>query len=90
MRMMLAGFGLVAVLAGCEETPVAETEDACGASSYQSLIGQDRAAVTAAGLEPGQKVRIYGPGAMLTMDYRADRINVELDSGDRVIKVPCG
>ena len=79
-------------LAACQEddTAVVTPEDACGASQYQSLVGQDEAAVMAAGITPGQKARVFGPDAVLTMDFRSDRINVELDGSGKVIRVYCG
>ena len=85
--------GLVALLAlaGCKETQMSDMEkDACGASAYRSLIGQDRAAVTEAGLISGPDIRIIGPGSMVTMDHRPDRLNIELDADDKVIAVRCG
>lgn len=30
------------------------------------------------------------PGTMLTMDYRADRVNVYLDARKRITKINCG
>ena len=89
-------FALIAALlplAACMEdnTPrPADTADACGAAALQSLVGQDRAAVTEAGLTPDRKTRIFGPGAALTMDFREDRVNVELDAADRVVRIYCG
>lgn len=89
-------FALIAALlplAACMEDdtpPPADTADACGAAALQSLVGQDRAAVIEAGLTPDRKTRIFGPGAALTMDFREDRVNVELDAADRVVRIYCG
>ncbi|MGB2202674.1 MAG: I78 family peptidase inhibitor [Pseudooceanicola atlanticus] len=89
-------FALIAALlplAACMEDdtpPPADTADACGAAALKSLVGQDRAAVTEAGLTPDRKTRIFGPGAALTMDFREDRVNVELDAADRVVRIYCG
>ena len=46
--------------------------------------------MTEAGLTPDRKTRIFGPGAALTMDFREDRVNVELDAADRVVRIYCG
>ena len=91
MRAALAVCAALA-LAGCKEEMVTSTspEDACGASQYQSLVGQDRAAVAEAGLVAGPNVRILTPGSVMTMDYRADRVNVELDEDDKVVRIHCG
>lgn len=75
---------------GAPAAPATPAEDLCSASAYQGLVGQDRAAVAAAGLEPGPKTRIYGPTDMITEDFRPDRINVVMDGTDRVLRVTCG
>ncbi|WP_136636423.1 I78 family peptidase inhibitor [Pseudooceanicola onchidii] len=78
-------------LAGCRETGVTEVaDDPCGATQYQSLVGQDRAAIAAAGLEAGRDLRILGPDDMATMDYRADRLNIDLDDAGVVTRLRCG
>lgn len=58
----------------------------CG--DHSSWVGNpvDEAAVK----ELGQPYRILKPGMPMTMDYRADRINVEIDDADTVIRVFCG
>ena len=35
-------------------------------------------------------IRVFGPGDAVTMDYRADRLNVELDDGGNVVRIFCG
>ncbi len=57
--------------------------------AWDAVFGR-RAAVTEAGLTPDRKTRIFGPGAALTMDFREDRVNVELDAADRVVRIYCG
>lgn len=64
--------------------------DACHASEYQALLGQKVSAAMEAGLTPGPDVRIFKTGAILTMDQRMDRLNVEFDSIDEIIGVYCG
>lgn len=91
---MIFACALALPLAACkeddEETASGPDPDACNASQFQHLVGRDEAAVAEAGIEPGQKTRIFGPGDMLTMDYRSDRINVELDAVGEVVRVYCG
>lgn len=76
--------------AGEATPPVNTGPDACNATQYQDLVGQDEAAVAEAGITPGVKTRVYGPGTMLTRDYFADRINVELDGNGTVVRIYCG
>lgn len=82
------GVGVKGVPAG--DVPRGDMADTCSAKAYQHLVGEGEDAVTAEGLEAGPKVRIFGPDAMLTLDHRPDRLNIKLDSGDRVIDVYCG
>jgi hypothetical protein len=35
-------------------------------------------------------IRVFGPGDAVTMDYRADRLNVELGEGGNVVRIFCG
>ncbi|MCA0939878.1 hypothetical protein CLG85_006875 [Yangia mangrovi] len=82
--------GLCAGIAGCSETDSGApggTTDSCGAAAYQSQIGH---AVSDLELTPGAKLRILGPGQAMTMDYRADRMNIETDSAGQILRVFCG
>lgn len=38
----------------------------------------------------GRSVRVIRPGMPVTMDFRAERVNIELDAGNRVLRVKCG
>lgn len=78
------------LLAGCVEQPGGgETRpQTCPAPELQHLVDQprsafDRPAVTG-------PVRILPPGAMMTMDHRPDRLNVELDENGNITRVWCG
>ena len=77
-------------LAACkeEEMTVVEEDDGCGAQAQQVLVGQGREAL--AGFEPGPKLRILEPGMAMTMDFRFDRLNIELDEAGKVTRVFCG
>lgn len=78
----------VLLLAACQ-APVADTpsEDACGASALQHLVGEPVAAAEGASA-PGS-VRIIRPNEAVTMDYRADRLNIELDARDKITRIYC-
>ncbi|QNL18552.1 hypothetical protein HXX25_03875 [Hyphobacterium sp. CCMP332] len=69
------------------ETPVLG-EGGCDAEMLFYLVGQDINEIDVATLP--QPRRIIPPGTAVTMDYRADRTNIELDDGDRVVRVYCG
>jgi hypothetical protein len=65
-----------------------EDEDPCGASGFQGLVGQT--GEIARMLELDQTVRIIPPESPVTMDFRIDRINFELDAEGRIAAVRCG
>lgn len=66
--------------------PRAES-DACGASGYTSLIGQNRKVLNTMLMK--QEVRQIGPGMAVTADYRPDRLNIEYDKDDIITRVSC-
>lgn len=63
-------------------------EDACGAAGFQGLVGTSVGALDADALPEGR--RIIFPGQGVTMDFRAERLNVEIGADDRVARVYCG
>jgi hypothetical protein len=77
-----------------EPVPVhGETGYVCNAGRVQSLVGRE--ATSALGAEAlrlsgARTIRWIPPGAMVTMDYREDRLNIELDGRNRVTQLRCG
>ncbi|WP_435256640.1 I78 family peptidase inhibitor [Thioclava sp. FR2] len=94
-RSSAGGFALafLIALAACTPSevplpsPVPPGADACGASELQYLLGQKAAVLAALSLPVG--TRIIPPGTAVTMDYRPDRLNIELDDNDRITRVHC-
>ena len=89
-------FPLLFALAACAtpqpaepgvETPVLG-EGGCDADMLGYLVGQDINEIDVDTLP--QPRRIIPPGTAVTMDYRAERTNIELDEDDRVVRVYCG
>jgi hypothetical protein len=62
--------------------------DSCGAGARDYLIGQPIDEIHLASL--GEYVRVIRPGDMVTMDFRADRLNIELDEEDVILRLRCG
>lgn len=62
-------------------------DGACGADTMADLIGQPVTAYDASG--HSGPVRIIRPGDAVTMDYRADRLNVMLDDQDVITGLAC-
>lgn len=97
MRIMV----LLAALTACTPAPPAETpaqtppvaEGNCSAEAAGDLVGKaySAEAVEKARLASGSKtVRVIRPGMAVTMDYRIDRLNLDLDEKDVVTRVHCG
>jgi diaminopimelate epimerase len=100
MKNILILLSLPVLLAACEvqgtdmpplglpETePVAET-DACGAARFAGLVGQPKAVVDRTTFPSGTRVIL--PGTAVTMDFRAERLNVLIDGNASVERVYCG
>lgn len=91
----LAALPLLAACAA-QTTPPATDMPApgtqCNANAAQGLIGRpaDQAAPEAQRLSGARIVRRYRTGDAVTMDFRADRLNVETDAGGTIVKLSCG
>ncbi|RKF16318.1 hypothetical protein D6850_01810 [Roseovarius spongiae] len=62
--------------------------DACGASAYADTVGTPRADHDFT--DGDRPLRIIPPDSAVTMDYRADRLNVDIDEDGIVTRVWCG
>ncbi len=101
LHTALACMALSFITAGCSSLQPepgkpderAAASGACHADPVQWAIGQEATSETMgrvwreshAGL-----IRPISPGQAVTMDYRADRVNVELDAGNRIVRIHCG
>lgn len=97
MKMMVAG--LVAVTtAACAPVlpagpiPVEPEGGVCSIDRASALIG--RVASVELGAEAlrltgGRSIRWIRPGQAVTMDYRPDRLNIELNAQNRVVRFGC-
>lgn len=84
----------VAAAPGPEALPPAAEEPAmtCQADKGQWAIGQiaDEALVAKVKADTtSDRVRVIRPGMAVTMDYREDRVNLEVDADNRVTSVRC-
>jgi hypothetical protein len=66
----------------------------CNADAAQSFIGQDASDTTVGQAQAAAgatgAVRVIKPGQPVTMDYRADRLNVEVDDHNAIVRITCG
>lgn len=62
-------------------------EDACHAAQYAGLIGKG---ITEPGV-PAESadVRYIRPNSQVTMDFRADRLNIDIDAGEKITGFRC-
>ena len=99
MRLLLAALALTS--GGCttgapppmESVPVAEPGSLCDAARPQELIGRQASpavAREARRLSGARTARFLRPGQIVTMEYRADRLNLHLDAQDKGERIICG
>ncbi|WP_375248402.1 I78 family peptidase inhibitor [Sphingomonas sp.] len=64
----------------------------CDADRAQSLVGQPASnnSGEAKRLSRAATIRQYVTGSPVTMDYRADRLNIETDARGMIVKLSCG
>lgn len=90
MRLLIAA----AMLGGCATvTDEPSAGRRCDATGAQPLVG--RAADVALRdealrLSGARSIRVIAPGTAVTMDYREDRVNLEVDAANIVTNVRCG
>ena len=77
-----------------EQFPVVgETGHVCNAARAQPLVGRDgtsEVGAEALRLSGARTIRWIPPRTAVTMDYREDRLNIELDGRNRVTRIRCG
>ena len=76
------------------EAPTPETAAmTCDATKVQWTVGQlaDEALVAKAKAESGsERLRVIKPNMAVTMDYREDRLNLDVDANNKVTSARCG
>lgn len=96
--LMTATIAIAAVAAsGCRDTrpeaPGDVAEAACRAEAGQTFVGRpftEELSNEARTATAARTVRVVRPGQAVTMDFRQDRLNIELDERDAVRAIRCG
>lgn len=88
MRHLLLAPPLLVLLAACEVPVTPPAADACGAAGAQAFVGGPASALFATTFT--QPVRFIRPGDVVTMDFREDRLNFDIDAGEVVTRAYCG
>lgn len=68
------------------EAPAMRPEEPCGANAFRQVVGKQIGNVT---VPADRDVRIIGPDTAVTMDYRPDRLNFDVDGQGKVLRVHC-
>jgi hypothetical protein len=97
---MMMSMGCAAVPPAGEQPPqeeVIESRDdpryTCNAQPAQGLVGRassQELGTEAMRLSGARTLRWIPEGSAVTMDYRSDRLNIELDRQNKVTRIRCG
>lgn len=89
MKSIFAAIPLV-LLAACQapNSGQAQSNDYCGASSRQGLVGTPASNIDQSLLP--NNTRVIHPGTPVTRDYRLDRLNIYVGDSGQVERVNCG
>ena len=85
--------GCTAVSADEPPVPAQGSGGTCNAAPAQGLIGRESSpelGAEAQRLTGAARMRWIRPGQMVTMDYRAARLNIDLDALGRITGLRCG
>ena len=91
--MAMTGCASVPPAAAEEGAAQAETGRKCDSAPAQKLVGRARSRALGAEakrLSGAATLRWIPEGAMVTMDYREDRLNLHLDAANKVVRIACG
>lgn len=94
----LVATGLVACASPGTDAPATEVEGnpeavKCNADAVQAYVGQRAGQSVGAAIlkDSGARTLRWGsPGAVWTMDFRQDRVNVQYDAAQKIERITCG
>ncbi|WP_068830594.1 I78 family peptidase inhibitor [Pseudomonas sp. BMS12] len=86
------------LLAACasspqETTPAVQNDGRCDAEAVQHLVDQRITTEMAeeARVQAGAKyLRVTQPNQPVTMDYNPQRLNIDIDDADTIVRLSCG
>lgn len=95
MRRLFLPSSLLAVLlaSACAQQQATPAPGTCQAQPAQFAIGYTftDAVVEEVRRRSGARLaRVLRPGMVTTMEFNAERVNIEVDAANRVVKVRCG
>lgn len=72
--------------------PPGGSADECGTSKVGAYLGRKASEQTTAAIRAAighDRIRVIRPGTAVTMDYRADRLNVDVGEKGRIRRLYC-
>jgi hypothetical protein len=97
LRHYLASLSILALLAGCSSSqpaqPVAEITGDCNVENLQGVLGQNASAELIQQVQQqanAKTLRVLAPGDAATMDYNPQRLNIDIDESEVIIRLTCG
>jgi predicted aminopeptidase len=95
LRPTLTGFLLLAALAGCSSSPDSEQSRGgeCNVAHLQNMLGKqiDRKVVDELQEDANaDSVRVLAPGDITTMDFNPQRLNIDIDDSETIVRLSCG
>lgn len=93
----LALLSVLPLVAACATAgtagPATEGPGECRLDAVQYAVGQPYTVELGAALQDksgARSLRAISPGQAVTMDFRSDRLNIEIDAQGKVVRVSCG
>jgi hypothetical protein len=81
--------GLLILMACTGTKPSTQpAKDTCQAAAMQELVGQSAQVLHT--MRFGQTVRFLRPDTPMTKDYRPDRLNIWINSNEKISRITCG
>ena len=90
--MRVASWMILGLVAACATVPD-QSLGACNADALNDLVGRQASAELGADAmrrSRATRLRWIQPGDVVTMDYSESRLNIHLDSRNRVERIVCG
>lgn len=97
LRHLLASLSMLILLAGCSSQPTAEQaaeiSGACNVDTIRGVLGQT---TNAERIEQVQQqanattLRVLTPADAATLDYNPQRLNIDIDESEVIIRLTCG
>ncbi|MCC7320187.1 MAG: hypothetical protein IT542_04315 [Rubellimicrobium sp.] len=84
----LALSACIVVAPGADVPATMPAADECGAAAILPLVGQPASVLS--GMTLPADTRVITPGMAVTMDFRANRMNIMLDDAGMIESVTCG